>query len=293
MRISCYNMSASKFLLELRIGLLGVYFCDYHIHSGFSFDGHQSIGDICETAIQRGIREIAVTDHYDIDGVIQAYYPPYYAEKAKKEIYETKEKYKGKLIITHGIELGQPHLYKKEAEDFVKKYNFEFIIGSLHNLKGVPDFSFMRYDTMPEELCENLWLRSLDELYDMLSFEYIHTVGHITYPIRYMNRYGKDIDLKKYYDHIIKIYKKIIEKGICLEVNTSGLRQEMNSTLPNKELLCLYKECGGELLTCGSDAHRSEHIGSGISAAYELIKETGFGYIAVYHGGKIEMIKIN
>ena len=30
--------------------------------------------------------------------------------------------------------------------------------------------------------------------------------------------------------------------------------------LPEMDLLCLYKEMGGEILTIGSDAHRSENV---------------------------------
>ena len=39
---------------------------DYHLHSNFSFDGTQSLRELCEAAVSRGLSEIAVTEHMDI-----------------------------------------------------------------------------------------------------------------------------------------------------------------------------------------------------------------------------------
>lgn len=266
--------------------------CDTHIHSKYSFDGCMDIDEICSIAIKNNIDMIAITDHYDIDGILGGYYPPYYADEAYDDIMAAKEKYRDKLKLVYGIELGQAHIMLKEAAMFLNRYKFEFVIGSVHNLKDVPDFSMMRYDVMPIELCERLWQRYLNEIDEMLSFDGIHTVAHLTYPIRYMMRYGKIIDYKKYSDQITTIYKKIIEKGLSLEVNTSGLRQDMNETMPNIELLKLYRDCGGELVTCGSDAHKPMHMGMNITDAYNLLKDIGFKYHTIYHDGKPEMIKL-
>lgn len=43
-----------------------MYLADYHMHSKYSFDGSEELDTICQTAIRRGLSEIAITDHMDI-----------------------------------------------------------------------------------------------------------------------------------------------------------------------------------------------------------------------------------
>ena len=82
-------------------------------------------------------------------------------------------------------------------------------------------------------------------------------LAHITYPLRYIiGDYGREINLDRFQPLIDKLFYTIIRKGIVLEVNTSGLRQKINATLPDEELLRRYYGLGGRLVTIGSDAHR-------------------------------------
>ena len=41
---------------------------DMHTHSIHSFDGNDSCLALCESAVRKGARAIAITDHCDIDG---------------------------------------------------------------------------------------------------------------------------------------------------------------------------------------------------------------------------------
>ena len=38
---------------------------DYHVHSSISPDASSSMKEMCESAIQKGLEEIAFTDHYE------------------------------------------------------------------------------------------------------------------------------------------------------------------------------------------------------------------------------------
>ena len=39
--------------------------CDLHIHSDNSFDGESSVRELCESAVEKGISVITVTDHME------------------------------------------------------------------------------------------------------------------------------------------------------------------------------------------------------------------------------------
>ena len=79
-------------------------------------------------------------------------------------------------------------------------------------------------------------------------------------------------------------------KGI--EINTGSLYRDMDYMHPHVEILKMYKELGGEILTFGSDAHDTEHIGYMIEDAAELAQAIGFRYFSTFKAMKPEFIKL-
>jgi histidinol-phosphatase (PHP family) len=67
----------------------------------------------------------------------------------------------------------------------------------------------------------------------------------------------------------------MIAHNVALEVNTSTL-EKAGFTLPSREVLALYRACGGRLLTLGSDAHDPKGLTRGFSQAKKLLRELGF-----------------
>jgi len=199
--------------------------CDSHTHSNYSFDATQSVEELCRSAIDAGVARIALTDHLDIDCVLDGFYPPYNADGVVAEVERCRGLFEGQLDIIFGIEVGQPHLRAKEAAEFISRYNCEFVISSIHNLDRVPDYIFLNYSEIPQPLIENLYDRYLEELCLAAAFPGAHTLAHVTYPARYINRDGREIDLRKYYDRYRELFSVVIDRGIALEINTSGIRK--------------------------------------------------------------------
>jgi len=79
--------------------------------------------------------------------------------------------------------------------------------------------------------------------------------------------------------------KIIISRGKGIEVNTSGLSN--NLLFPKLEILHMYKDLKGEILTVGSDAHTSNRVGEKISYAYDMLKDIGFNYVFTYDNRKM------
>jgi len=272
-----------------------MYVHDSHVHTKYSFDGATDgsgeIDTIVETAISRGVNEITLTDHCDIDDILDGIYPEFPADAIKEDVYRAKEKYKGKIQINYGVELGQAHARAVEARALMEKQNFEFIIGSLHNLRGYPDFHFMKFDLMCAEHIEYCIKRTLSELYELVDFACFSTLAHITYIQRYLTMCGKPFDHMKYYDDFAKLFARLIETGTSLEVNTSGLRRN-SITMPGRELCALYRELGGELVTIGSDAHSAKDVGCGIKETAAMLRELGFKKQCVIRDGKLCQIEL-
>ena len=102
---------------------------DLHTHSDHSFDGKQSCMLLCETAVAKGASCIAITDHCEIDS----------------KTFECKRYFEGQLLVLQGIELGQAIYNIPLANHILDKFNYDFVLGSIHNLPEMEDFFFMDY----------------------------------------------------------------------------------------------------------------------------------------------------
>lgn len=263
---------------------------DLHCHSRFSFDSTADIEKICLTAVERGIERLAITDHCDIDCIAKGFYDGYRAAEARSEILRLKSKYSDKLELIYGIELGGAHVLPADAAELVRSCGFEFVLGALHNLRDVPDFYFMDYSEMPDALLHSLMSRNIAELCEIARLPFIHSLAHITYPYRYMKACGRELELSEHYGELSELFGLLIENGKALEVNTSPYRSGMSSTLPDEELLRLYRSLGGSCITVGSDAHTPEGIGDGIPQTLAMLSDIGFNHITCFGGeGRMEL----
>jgi len=80
-------------------------------------------------------------------------------------------------------------------------------------------------------------------------------------------------------DKIVSILKKVISDGKGIEINTSSWHYKLKDTQPTQQILKLYKELGGEIITIGSDAHKKEYVGDHFLDAKNILMNIGFkGY---------------
>ena len=133
----------------------------------------------------------------------------------------------------------------------------------------------------------------MQELYECVKkYNRFHVLGHIDIIRRYGSYTDKTIKYCDYSDIIDEIFKLLIYNGKGIEINTSGYRYRLESTMPDFELLKRYRELGGEILTIGSDAHTTQHIAEQFANAHYLADKAGFKYIARFPEGKPEFIKL-
>ena len=95
-----------------------------------------------------------------------------------------------------------------------------------------------------------------------------------------MKRYAYDdfgnYNFSDYKDILSIILKKVIERNIGIEINTSGFRNSVKESYPSIEVLRLYKELGGEIITIGSDSHNTEDVSKGYLLAIDMLKNLKF-----------------
>lgn len=264
---------------------------DYHIHSCISPDGRHSIEEIAEKAIAYGLSEIAITDHFeffDPESNIHQSWSKEYLDHYFEQLQFFQERFQGRLIIRKGIEIGQPFIHQVYANEIMKQYHFDYVIGSVHKINDC-DLGRVNY---LEISIDELIRENLSSLMTLSQYSDFDCIGHLDLIKRYAAQKGVYISLLDYQEEVEVILKNLISREKGLEINTSGLRQTVKQILPSIEIIKRFCQLGGKVLTVGSDAHRKDDVAKDFQVAQMLLEEIGVSYIATFENRKPHFYKI-
>lgn len=251
---------------------------DYHLHTDYSIDGEMIMEDACNRAIAKGLEEIAFTDHIDLDWPDPNFiFNISDMDQYIQEIETNRTKFKGRLQIRTGIEIGlQPHVLDETAQ-IINKYPFDFVIASIHIIDRKDPYTGDYYIDKNKEDSYRIYY---EEILDLIKkFDDFDVLGHIGYIKRYFPSPYETGDELLCMDLIEDILKTIILKGKGIEVNTSGYAHISKCPMPPFEIIKKYRDLGGTIITIGSDAHKIENVGYEISSGLEEIKRAGFNHV--------------
>jgi len=261
------------------------YLVDYHVHTDNSFDSNVPMLKYCQRAIELGIKEIAFTEHFDLNPVDKGLGYFSYIDYSR-EIEECREKYGDKLAVKKGLELGEPHLYQKEHTDFLKDKDFDFLLGSIHFIGD----QVLHREYSPDEDEREVYLKYFEQVLETARKGTFHSLGHLDVLKRYVPKRFREFYALDYREVVREILKTVINRSCGIEINTSAFRQGFDEPLPTVEIIRWYKELGGEILTIGSDAHHLRHLGQGLEQGIAIIKELGFKGIYTYTLGEPQFV---
>ena len=252
--------------------------CDYHLHSEFSFDSSEKIEAICEKAVQSGIREIAITDHAEFPVRDSAPWPDF---RRRAEVLDfCRTRFGENLIIRSGVEAGQSWHCDCPGKEWSGE-NLDFVLASVHELDGYPDPRTYAYT--PENTSDfiHTYLLQMTAMAEKCDYD---VLGHVTYLFRFIpEEIVRAIPPESFMDEYEAFFRTVLSRGKGIEVNCSGLRMpSIGKTLPSLELLRLYRELGGEIVTVGSDGHSCRSAFSGLETGYQVLRDAGFSYAASF-----------
>lgn len=258
---------------------------DFHIHTRFSGDSEANVDKVIQSAIDKGMKYMAITDHNDFEfenGMFELDTESYFDYMTKK-----KSEYKNDINISVGIECGLEPKFCDRINKLVSSYDFDFVIGSSHVINGRDPYykEYFENRSVHDAMVE--YLLSISENIDM--FDNFDVYGHLDYMMRYapINPEEKRYDYDEYAEYFDSILTKLIKKGKGIEINTSPLKSGLYDTNPNLQVVKRYAELGGKIITVGSDAHKPEHIGHSFDIAEKMLNNSGFAYFNVFDNRKI------
>lgn len=279
-----------------------MFLADYHVHSCCSFDADNKarMSEMAKAELKRGIAEVCFTDHCDFGVPETLQIGPNNFQLPRSQAHQfidAMERAPDGIEVRLGLELGQPHHDVPRAKRIYAMPEYDFILGSLHNLRGEKDFYYLKYESL--EQCYELYERYLDELIELASVPCFDVMAHIGYCLRYMHKQGFEasITMERFGDRVDALLRALIENGRGMELNCAdlapgGRAEPLLTTFPSVEILRRYRELGGDIVTVGSDAHNVKAAGSGVAEGFELLRENGFRYVATYRRHKAEFKRL-
>lgn len=249
---------------------------DLHTHHERCGHARGIIRDYIESAIDRGLQVIGISDHtpyfsseedqpFPRITMAKSQFPEYV-----KEVLELKHSYAGKIDVLLGIEADFFPDQVENYRPYFERYPFDYIIGSVHHVDGVSIFKRGRWD----RLSSQEKVRTKERYYSLIEQSaksgMYEILGHIDAMKGFYPAFSTiQTDTVK---HTLKV---IGENEMAIEINTSGKTKDVGGWYPSEEILEMAHFYGVNV-TFGSDAHDPERVGDDFEKVQKNLKELGF-----------------
>jgi len=160
--------------------------------------------------------------------------------------------------------------HERELEAILRRYDWDYVIGSVHFLDGwgfddsrnMSGFDGRDLDALYLEYFETVGASAETGLFD--------TIGHTDLVKKFGHRASAPLD-----EAYTKLAQRFARAGVCVEVNTAGLRKPCAEVYPHPDLLRAC-QAAGVPTTFGSDAHAPLEVASDLQAAEALMRSVGY-----------------
>jgi len=185
-----------------------------------------------------------------------------------------------RLFLNLSIKLGVEVDYSPGSVDKIRavlrRYSFDYVLGSVHSMgdwffddsRYVGEYQRRDLGQVYSEYFRLMQEAALSGLFDIMAHpDLIKKFGHKP----------KD-DPQPLYRETVGAFK---DAGVCIEVNTSGLRKPVKEIYPSREFLKLCLE-NRIPVTLGSDAHQPKEVGQDLEKAISLLKSVGYKELTLF-----------
>lgn len=246
---------------------------DYHMHTTVSFDGKDDAKAMLAAAEAGGLKEICFTDHIDYTPEMDMVFDLARYRSAYDDLRSEK------LLIRRGVEYGLTPENQAQMKADLKRYEYDFVIGSVHLVDGL-DVYLQPYwvDKTPEQGVK----RYLEQMLECVRIHDDYDVlGHLTYISKARGNPARALISYDTYPRLFdEILRELVRHEKGMELNTSGV-DRCGGYLPTMEYFQRFHDLGGRIVTVGSDAHDAARVGQYANEAVRELKKI-FGYVCTF-----------
>jgi histidinol-phosphatase (PHP family) len=277
---------------------------DYHVHTGYSHDATGTIEDYCKVAQERGIGEIAFTNHLNFGRVsktsmisipeqhiasIDVNRIPEYCN----DIENARKKFKVKIKLGFEIDYFRQHVGM--IRKILEEYPIDFVLGSCHFVEGYPVSSHFYTKTLfdKKDECEmlNIYEKYFKLLKEAVESGLFDVMAHPDIVNKFACNYLR-MPFERYEKMASEVISSMVKSDVGIEINTSGYYSEIGDSSPSIEFLKICKSMGIRIITIGSDSHRPVDLGRGIDRGIEKLKSVGYDSICIFDKRRPSFVRI-
>ncbi|HEY0582257.1 MAG TPA: histidinol-phosphatase HisJ family protein [Chloroflexota bacterium] len=255
---------------------------DYHVHTARCGHASGAMERYVEQAIQVGLTELGFSDH-----LFMYWLPPdqrdpelgmaewehdFYIE----DVERCRARYRSDITIRLSTEADFIPGHERTLEGILSRYDWDYVIGSVHFVDGW-GFDDARYksgfdgwdiDALYERYFELVGASAETGLFD--------TIGHADLVKKFGHRPTRPL-----FDTYARLAARLAASGVCVEVNTAGLRKPVREIYPHADLLRACREAGVPT-TLGSDAHAPPEVAADLASGLKLMRSVGYQGFVTY-----------
>ncbi len=249
---------------------------DYHVHTFRCGHAGGASRDFVLQAIERGLGEIAFTDHIPLYFLAEAARDPKLAMREDQfegyvaEVEGLRAEFRGTIAVRLGLEADYAEGREEELARWLARADWDLVLGSVHWVDGGwiddPATSPGRFEREGAESLYDRYYRLLAKaarsgLFDVLTH----------------------FDLAKKHGHRPAAPREAAEReaiaaakagGVAVEISSAGLRKPVAEAYPEPRLLEAIVAAGIPV-TFSSDAHAPAEVGWGYDRTLALAREAG------------------
>ncbi len=269
---------------------------DCHSHCFHSVDSQAPIDEMIETAISKGVKYMAFTDHLDRDYL--------YGDSIDKDIKQldilyhiadtarAKNKYKGQIEIACGVECGFSKAAEGDYINLLSDCDLDIVLNSVHSVNGMDCYHSEYFENKSKKQAYSEYLLTV---FDSLNAKYSYDViTHLGYVCRKAPFENKDMNYTEFSDIIDEILKGIINRDVSLELNSHN-RGINTPFFPYLSIVKRYLELGGSEFTFGTDAHRVSRVNDKFDIVKDFLLANNQKYLNIYRNRqkiKVDLTKL-
>jgi histidinol-phosphatase (PHP family) len=250
---------------------------DLHTHHLRCGHAEGSIEDYIQAAIKADLQVIGISDHSPYFASPEEQAQPRIAMAKSefplyvKEVLTLKEKYKDRIEVLLGVESDFFPEHLEVYRNAYADYPFDYIIGSVHQSRGVSIFNRNRWKRISGKEMIDEKKHYYELIRESARSGLFQVLGHIDAMKGYYPAFSA-IEAKEAVEDALKV---IGEYGIAIEINTSGKTKDVGGWYPSDEILerALFY---GVPVTFGSDAHLAHRVGDDWDEVSKRLKEIGY-----------------
>lgn len=264
---------------------------DYHIHTARCGHAGGEMYQYVEQAMKLGLREIGFADHIPMYWLEENERDPSLAMPPERlpeyvaEVEKLRSYYRG-ITIKLGLEVDFIPGYEGEARRVLDAYPFDYVLGSVHYIDGWGFDNPACIEEYQNHDIDELYRRYFQLVQQAARSGLFNVMAHPDLIKKF--GYRPKGDLRGLYAETAGVFA---ESGVCIEINTAGLRAPVEEIYPALEFLHACQKHGVPV-TAGSDAHAPEQVGRGFDLARSLLVRAGYTGVVLFAYGAGKLRKL-